>query len=143
MIKIDISIGNVDLENVSVEKQHSTGTGDVYIEGYNITLNNIYMNITSVMDTIQTNMIYYGLTVAASNVTVHNDVNIHCPVFFGVDVHSAHTESYSMLSVQCHSCDADKYTIVEPTLKITKISANYTIPQVGFKIINLVVYSFS
>ena len=126
-----IHLGNVDLHNVSVQNHHKTGTGDVYIEGYNITLNNIYMKISSLVDTVQTNMIYHGLTVAAPHVTVHNDIHIRCPVVFRVDVYSVHTPTYSMLSVQCHSCEADQYTIVEPVLRISDISANHSVPQVG------------
>ena len=104
----------------------------MYIEGFNITLDSITMKISSVVGTIQTNMIYYGLTVAAPHVVVHNDIHLRCPVFFRVEVNSAHTPTYSMLSLQCHSCESDKYTIVEPVLKISDISPNQSIPQVGF-----------
>ena len=90
------------------------------------------MKISSVVGTIQNNMIHYGLTVAATHVVVHNDILLRCPASFRVEVISVYTPTYSMLSVQCHSCESDKYTIVEPVLKITDINENYSIPQVGF-----------
>ena len=114
-----IHLGNLDISNVTIQHHHTTGTGDVYIEGYNITLGNIDMRIGSVLGTVQTNMVYYGLTVAASHISYPSDIRVVCPVHFIVDAQSFVTSWYSMVNVKCHSCEAGLYTILTPSLRLS------------------------
>ena len=118
--------GSVYIEDVRVWNRHATAVGDVYLEGYNMTLGKIKLEVEKVKGTVQSNMEYTGLTVAASQITLSQSIHSMCPKSFLVDQHAIVTRKNAMLHIQCQSCPPFHYTIVNPTLVVSNMSRSYS-----------------
>ena len=119
--------GNMDLQNSTVTNSHDTSTSDVYLEGFNISIASLNMHVRSMLGTVQSNMEYYGLTVAAPHLSIAGTLQFTCPMHFLTHHQSVSTEACSLLSVKCLSCPPNQYTILTPVLHISNLSSPTTV----------------